>query len=54
MDMVTPVSASQPNDFAKTGVVDGAAKKKMRSEHTAGAPKWPMPYGNQANRSRMG
>lgn len=39
IDMVTPVRASQPKDFANTGVVEGAANRNIRAEHTAGAPK---------------
>jgi len=40
-----------PKLFEKTGSVPGAEKTKRRAEHTNGAPKCVIPYGNQAKTS---
>jgi hypothetical protein len=51
--MATPIKFMYPKLLEKTGSVPGAAKKNIAREHTAGAPKWMIPYGNHARTSRM-
>lgn len=43
-----------PKLRVKTGNVPGGPKIKQIPAHTTGAPKWIIPYGNQANTSSNG